>query len=86
MDQEFAFDENTSIVLHDSKGFEPGDNATFELAIWFLRERRAKQDVKRSTSCDTVRRHFGVFVSKLTLPRLCQRHHEDHGHGRRDAR
>ena len=22
MDQEFAFDENTSFVLHDSKGFE----------------------------------------------------------------
>ncbi|KAF8552617.1 hypothetical protein OG21DRAFT_103128 [Imleria badia] len=46
IDQEFVSDENKYFVLHDSKGFEPGDNINFELAVRFLRERRNKKHLK----------------------------------------
>jgi hypothetical protein len=38
--QEFASKENPFFVLHDSKGFEPEDNATFDIVRQFILERR----------------------------------------------
>jgi hypothetical protein len=37
---EYTSDENPFIVLHDSKGFEPGDIETFDIVSNFIRERR----------------------------------------------
>ncbi|KAI9464867.1 hypothetical protein HD554DRAFT_2174933 [Boletus coccyginus] len=46
INQEFVSDENKYFVLHDSKGFEPGDNTNFDLATRFLRERHQKERLK----------------------------------------
>ncbi|KAF8432216.1 hypothetical protein L210DRAFT_3487120 [Boletus edulis BED1] len=46
IDQEFVSDENEYFVLHDSKGFEPGNNINFELAAKFLQERNDKKLLK----------------------------------------
>ncbi|KAF8432208.1 hypothetical protein L210DRAFT_3558661, partial [Boletus edulis BED1] len=46
IDQEFVSDENKYFVLHDSKGFEPGNNINFELAAKFLQERNDKKLLK----------------------------------------
>ncbi|KAI9459554.1 hypothetical protein HD554DRAFT_2081784 [Boletus coccyginus] len=46
INQEFVSDENQYFVLHDSKGFEPGDSANFDLATRFLRERHRKKFLK----------------------------------------
>ncbi|KAI9571840.1 hypothetical protein HD554DRAFT_2299923 [Boletus coccyginus] len=46
IDQEFVSDENKYFVLHDSKGFEPGDNTNFEVAVRFLQERHDKNLLK----------------------------------------
>jgi hypothetical protein len=37
---EFTSNENAFLVLHDSKGFEPGDTETFDIVSNFIRERR----------------------------------------------
>jgi hypothetical protein len=46
IEQEFVSDENKYFVLHDSKGFEPGDNTNFDLAARFLNERHRKPLLK----------------------------------------
>jgi hypothetical protein len=40
IEKEFTSDENEFIVLHDSEGFEPGDNKTFGIVREFLKDRR----------------------------------------------
>jgi len=37
---EFTSDNNAFLVLHDSKGFEPGDTTTFDIVSGFIKERR----------------------------------------------
>jgi len=37
---EYTSDENAFLVLHDSKGFEPGDTTTFDIVSDFIKERR----------------------------------------------
>lgn len=46
IDKEFVSDQNQYFVLHDSKGFEPGDNINFDLVARFLKERRRKEFLK----------------------------------------
>jgi hypothetical protein len=36
----YTSDENAFLVLHDSKGFEPGDTTTFDIVSNFIKERR----------------------------------------------
>jgi len=40
IETEFTSSENPFLVLHDSKGFEPGDTTTFDIVSNFIRERR----------------------------------------------
>jgi hypothetical protein len=37
---EYTSDENAFLLLHDSKGFEPGDTTTFDIVSNFIKERR----------------------------------------------
>jgi hypothetical protein len=46
IDQEFVSKENPFFVLHDSKGFEPGDLATFEIVRKFIERRREEKLLK----------------------------------------
>jgi hypothetical protein len=38
--QQIISEENPFFILHDSKGFEPGDTATFDIVRQFVLERR----------------------------------------------
>lgn len=38
-------DENKRFVLHDSKGFEPGDKDNFDTVMKFLNDRKRKPQV-----------------------------------------
>jgi len=40
IDKEYTSKENPFFVLHDSKGFEPGDNGTFGIVSKFIQQRR----------------------------------------------
>jgi hypothetical protein len=40
IETEFTSNENPFLVLHDSKGFEPGDTGTFDIVSNFIKERR----------------------------------------------
>jgi len=40
IDKEFTSPENPFFVLHDSKGFEPGDTMTFDIVSSFIKRRR----------------------------------------------
>jgi len=40
IENEFTSPENEFFVLHDSKGFEPGDTKTFDTARRFIEKRR----------------------------------------------
>ena len=76
IDQEFVSDENAYFVLHDSKGFEPGDSTNFELAVQFLRERGAKKMLK-----DRLHAIWYVTISVYSIPNslfpgCVQRHRE----------
>jgi GTP-binding protein EngB required for normal cell division len=42
----FSVDENKRFVLHDSKGFEPGDANNFETVIAFLNNRKRNPNIK----------------------------------------
>ncbi|KAF8797604.1 hypothetical protein BYT27DRAFT_7228955 [Phlegmacium glaucopus] len=42
----FSDVENKRFVLHDSKGFEPGDEDNFATVVKFLNERKEKPDIK----------------------------------------
>jgi len=46
IDKEFVSTENEFFVLHDSKGFEPGDNANFDVVSRFIEERCRLEDLK----------------------------------------
>jgi hypothetical protein len=37
---EFTSSENKYLLMHDSKGFEPGDTTTFDIVSKFIKERR----------------------------------------------
>ncbi|KAG2055902.1 hypothetical protein BDR06DRAFT_881058, partial [Suillus hirtellus] len=46
IDDEFISPENDRFVLHDSKGFEPGDEDNLNIVQDFIRRRRAMPDLK----------------------------------------
>ena len=70
IDQEFVSDENKYFVLHDSKGFEPGNNTNFELAVRFLRERHDKRLLKDRLHAIWYAT-FSAFGPEFSVPRLC---------------
>ena len=45
-DELYSSDENKRFVLHDSMGFEPGDEGHFDMVIKFLNDRKKKPDIK----------------------------------------
>ena len=46
IDEELVSDQNEFFVLHDSKGFEAGDDEHFKVVARFLEERRFKKSLK----------------------------------------
>jgi hypothetical protein len=42
IDREFTSDANKLFVLHDSKGFEPGDEVNFGIVRRFVEERNSE--------------------------------------------
>ena len=46
IDEEFSSTQSKFFVLHDSKGFEPGDTTTFDIVTKFISERSKKKDLK----------------------------------------
>jgi hypothetical protein len=45
IDDELFFEQNKSFVLHDSKGFEPGDSTAFDIVTKFISERCEKEEL-----------------------------------------
>jgi len=43
IEREYTSTENQFFVLHDSKGFEPGDNKTFDTVRKFVQQRADKR-------------------------------------------
>ena len=70
IDQEFVSDENKYFVLHDSKGFEPGNNTNIELAVRFLRERHDKKLLKDRLHAIWYAT-FSAFGPEFSVSRLC---------------
>ena len=46
INEEFSSEQNKFFFLHDSKGFEPGDTATFDIVTKFISERCEKEELK----------------------------------------
>jgi len=46
IEREFFSEQNEYFVLHDSKGFEPGDNAAFDTVSQFINKRSKKDRVE----------------------------------------
>ena len=46
INEEFSSEQNKFFVLHDSKGFEPGDTTTFDIVTKFISERCEKEELK----------------------------------------
>ncbi|KAF9531333.1 hypothetical protein CPB83DRAFT_848858 [Crepidotus variabilis] len=46
IEQEYISDQNEYFVLHDSKGFEPGDTSTFNVACNFVSRRSEMKELK----------------------------------------
>ncbi|KAI6042243.1 hypothetical protein EDC04DRAFT_2892159 [Pisolithus marmoratus] len=46
IEREFISPENNRLILHDSKGFEPGDGGNYETVKSFIEKRRKMPDIK----------------------------------------
>jgi hypothetical protein len=47
IEKEFASNTNDFCVMHDSEGFEPGDNKTYEVVKQFIEQRRGSREPQR---------------------------------------
>ncbi|KAI6008058.1 hypothetical protein EDC04DRAFT_3073276 [Pisolithus marmoratus] len=46
IEKEFMSSQNDRLILHDSKGFEPGDSGNYETVTSFIKKRKEKTDIK----------------------------------------
>ena len=46
IETEFTSSENEFLILHDSKGFEPGDTETYDVVSKFIKQRRNERLLK----------------------------------------
>ncbi|KAG1722121.1 hypothetical protein EDB19DRAFT_1835147 [Suillus lakei] len=68
IDHELISPQNERFVLHDSKGFEPGEEVNFKVVRNFIDRRRAMRDLKDQLHC---------YLGKLTTRAFTRDRHGD---------
>ncbi|KAI6042240.1 hypothetical protein EDC04DRAFT_2892157 [Pisolithus marmoratus] len=70
IEQEFTSPQNDRLILHDSKGFEPGDGGNYETVKSFIEKRKKMPDVKDQL-------HAVWFCFQIPIPTHGERLLED---------